>query len=88
MVLTVKEDSSVNHYGVYRGIVVSNSDPLLLMRVQVQVAAVLGDDVVWALPCVPVGSSSLPDPGTLVWIMFEGGDAQSPVWMGTATAAL
>lgn len=24
----------------------------------------------------------LPKPGQLVWVMFEGGDVDSPVWMG------
>jgi type VI secretion system (T6SS) baseplate-like injector VgrG len=69
---------------IYRGVVTNNTDPSSLMRLQVQVPAVLGNQMVWALPCIPIGTSVvLPAIGKGVWIMFEGGNPNSPVWMGT-----
>lgn len=69
---------------IYRGVVTNNTDPSSLMRLQVQVPAVLGNQMVWALPCIPIGTSVAPPAvGKGVWIMFEGGNPNSPVWMGT-----
>ena len=71
-------------YGPYRGTVEDNADPLNQMRIRVRVPAVLGDIVsAWVLPCVPPGFSSVPDIGSTVWIEFEGGDMENPVWIGT-----
>lgn len=75
-------------YGKYRGIVVDNQDPNGLMRIQATVPSVLGTTTSgWALPCVPyagqgVGMFLVPDPGTAVWIEFEGGDVSLPIWTG------
>src|SRR5262249_34695448 len=54
---------------------------------QVKVPAVLGDAAVWAMPCVPyagpsVGFLSIPAPKTGVWIEFEAGDHNFPIWVG------
>jgi hypothetical protein len=69
---------------IYRGVVTNNTDPSSLMRLQVQVPSVLGNQMVWAQPCIPIGASVvLPDIGKGVWIMFENGNPNSPVWMGT-----
>lgn len=68
---------------LYRGRVVENTDPKSLMRVQVQVPSVLGDQEVWAMPCTPIGSSEVPAVGQNVWVTFENGDAAHPIWMGT-----
>ncbi|MBN1875047.1 MAG: baseplate assembly protein [Anaerolineae bacterium] len=75
------------YFGKYRGTVVDNSDPTGRGRLQVQTPAVLGDLQVWAMPCVPyagdgVGFYSLPEPGTGVWVEFEGGDPSYPIWTG------
>ncbi len=41
-------------FGKYRGKVENNIDPMLMGRVQVSVAAVLGDGrSSWAMPCAP-----------------------------------
>ncbi len=71
--------------GLYRGNVVSNVDPLGLGRLRISVPSILGDTTMsWARPCVPFpGWFMLPPVGTLLWVMFEGGDADDPVWMGT-----
>lgn len=74
---------SARFYGIYRGQVVDNTDPLLRMRLRIRLPDILGDQEVWAEPCIPVGVSVAPTIGNVVWIMFEGGDASHPVWIGT-----
>jgi hypothetical protein len=75
-------------YGKYRGIVRDNVDPLRLGRVTARVPAVLGDETTgWALPCAPyagdgVGSFTVPPVGAGVWIEFEGGNPDHPIWVG------
>lgn len=77
-----------NHYfGKYRGTVTDNDDQTHRGRVKVNVPAVLADQEVWAMPCMPytgdgVGSFWIPEPGAGVWVEFEGGDPSYPVWTG------
>lgn len=73
-------------HGIYRAVVVNAADPLRRSRVQVRVKDVLGTGVAWALPCVPVGSRAVPKVGAGIWVMFEGGDPDHPVWMGVLRA--
>ncbi|HEX9736065.1 MAG TPA: phage baseplate assembly protein V [Thermoanaerobaculia bacterium] len=75
-------------FGKYRGKVTNNVDPLQLGRVQVSVPAALGDGrLSWAMPCVPVagpdtGFFAVPPVNGNVWVEFEGGDPDSPIWAG------
>lgn len=75
-------------YGKYRGVVASNNpDPTLRGRIEVRVPAVLHDQIVWAMPCVPfagkgVGFHMLPPEGAGVWVEFEAGDPSYPIWSG------
>lgn len=75
-------------YGKYRGLVVSNIDPMQQGRIQVQVPDVAGlAPLSWAMPCAPVagiqnGMFALPQPGSGVWVEFEQGDADKPIWVG------
>lgn len=75
-------------YGKYRGTVENNIDPLMLGRLQVSAPAVLGDSTLaWATPCVPyagsgVGLFLIPPTGAHVWVEFEGGDPDHPIWSG------
>jgi len=75
-------------FGKYRGKVENNIDPMLLGRVQVNVPAVLGSgSLSWAMPCVPyagngVGFFMIPPVGANVWVEFEGGDIDYPIWSG------
>lgn len=74
--------------GVYRGVVTNNEDPLQQLRVKLLVPQLFGDDETdWALPSIPLGLSQLPEPQTVVWVMFEGGDPSFPVWFGTWIAS-
>ena len=78
-------------YGKYRGLVVDNADPEQLGRLKVKVPSVLGGDVVtgWAMPCTPYGGSAnqgflfIPEVDAGVWIEFEEGDLEFPIWVGT-----
>ena len=80
--------SHPRYYGKYRAVVLDNVDPLRLGRVQVQVPDVLGAGVGhWAMPCVPLaghqsGVFLLPQVGAPVWVEFEQGDAELPIWAG------
>ena len=75
-------------FGKYRGQVTNNVDPNRLGRVQVRVPAVLGDGrMSWAMPCAPyagdgVGFFAIPPVGANVWVEFEAGDADAPIWSG------
>ena len=76
------------YFGKYRGKVENNVDPLQLGRIQVSVPAVLGEGTLsWAMPCVPyagagVGFFAVPPTGANVWVEFEGGDPDYPIWAG------
>ncbi len=80
--------SSVTFHGIYRGTVVSNLDPLMLGRLQIDVPDVPGASrQSWANPCVAFAASdkgpfALPPVGANVWVMFEKGSPADPVWMG------
>lgn len=74
-------------FGKYRGIVKANEDPERRGRLQLIVPAVLGDAVIWALPCVPyagpnVGFYAMPPVDAGVWVEFEAGDPSYPIWVG------
>ncbi len=76
------------YYGKYRGTVTDVNDPEMLGRIRATVPAVMGDkDSGWAMPCVPSGlpseiGSALPNVGARVWIEFENGDPDYPIWSG------
>ena len=74
-------------YGKYRGVVADNLDPLMIGRI-VAVCPAIGDGpLTWALPCVPWGGPQtgmfvVPPVGAGVWIEFEQGDIDYPIWTG------
>ena len=76
------------HYGKFRGTVVNNVDPMQIGRLQVMVPDVSNIMLSsWAMPCVPVaginmGMFTVPLIGAGVWIEFEQGDPDYPVWVG------
>lgn len=71
-------------YGIYRGIVTAVADPEGLMRIKAVVPQVLGESPTgWMWPCVDVGATTVPALNAPVWVMFEAGDPNYPVWLGT-----
>jgi uncharacterized protein involved in type VI secretion and phage assembly len=75
-------------YGKYRGMVIQNIDPEQIGRVMVQVPDVLGPiPSSWAMPCVPAAGTQagcfiVPPMGSQVWVEFEQGDPDYPIWSG------
>lgn len=75
-------------YGKYRGTVVNNLDPENRGRIQAIVPDVQGIiPTTWAMPCLPAagkgsGSFFVPEMGSGVWIEFEQGDPDYPIWTG------
>jgi uncharacterized protein involved in type VI secretion and phage assembly len=75
-------------YGLYRATVFNNIDPLQIGRIQAIVPDV--SNVIptsWAMPCVPVAGQQMgvfvvPQVGAGVWVQFEQGDPDFPVWIG------
>ena len=82
------ESGRKQFFGKYRGMVVSNVDPLQIGRLLVQVPDVLGPiPSSWAMPCLPftgkqMGMWCLPQIGTGVWVEFEQGNPDYPIWSG------
>jgi hypothetical protein len=76
------------YYGKYRGTVLNNIDPEQRGRIMAMVPDVLGiTPSNWALPCVPLagkqeGTFMVPQIGAGVWIEFEQGDPDFPIWVG------
>ena len=76
------------YLGKYRGTVFNNVDPMQQGRIQAIVPDV-GNVLpgTWALPCVPMagpqaGEFAVPPIGASVWIEFEHGDRDYPIWTG------
>lgn len=80
--------NSHKHFGKFRGTVTNNQDPIMIGRVQVLVHGVSSyQPTAWALPCVPLagpqsGIFVVPAIGANVWVEFERGDLDFPVWVG------
>ncbi len=76
------------YYGKYRGTVVNNVDPMQIGRIQAIVPDVSGlIPTSWAMPCLPgaginTGFFTVPQIGSGVWIEFEQGDPDRPIWVG------
>jgi len=78
------EDPMAGFYGKYRATVVSNTDPMMNGRLQVDVEAASVTSA-WAeasVPPVPTSLLTLPENGSTIWVEFEGGDVTRPIWTG------
>jgi uncharacterized protein involved in type VI secretion and phage assembly len=75
-------------FGKYRGTVLQNLDPMQLGRIQVIVPDVSGLlPTSWAMPCFPLtgkqmGAYWVPQIGSGVWVEFEQGNPDYPIWVG------
>ncbi len=76
------------YYGKYRATVLNNIDPMQMARIQAIVPDALGIiPSSWAMPCLPLagiqhGMFTVPQIGSGVWIEFEQGDLERPIWTG------
>lgn len=76
------------HFGKYRGTVINNVDPMQMGRIMVQVPDILGPvPSSWAMPCVQaagiqMGTFFIPPIGAGVWVEFEQGNSDYPIWSG------
>src|SRR5262249_1558535 len=79
-------DTRTRYFGKYRGTVASNVDPEIRARLQAFVPDILGTQpTTWAMPAAPYAASgagfvALPPVGAGVWIEFEQGDPDFPIW--------
>ena len=75
-------------YGKYRGTVVSNVDPQNIGRLSVTVPDVSNIQTsTWAMPAAALAGSqsgffAVPPVGSNVWVEFEQGDSDYPIWSG------
>jgi hypothetical protein len=75
-------------WGKYRGTVFDNIDPEFRGRLIVMVPDVSTLlPTSWALPCAPLatlqgGTFVVPEIGDAVWVEFEHGDPDYPIWVG------
>ena len=66
----------------------NNVDPMQIGRIQAIVPDVSGPlPTSWAMPCLPVAGINtrlftVPQIGAGVWIEFEQGDPDYPIWVG------
>ena len=79
------------YFGKYRGTVINNIDPEMRGRLILMVPDVSSlIPTTWAEPCVllagptgpPMGVYMVPPIGAGVWVEFEHGDPNYPVWVG------
>ena len=79
----------ISFYGKFRGTVSDIDDPLMTGRIKAKVPDVMGDqESGWAMPCAVFGGNgagffALPLVGAGVWIEFEHGDPDYPIWSGS-----
>jgi len=85
-------------FGKYSGTVTDNADDAKLGRIWVKVPSIFGSvhpgqagepgqppdegPAVRARPCLPFGHFYVPPTGAHVWVEFEGGHVESPIWVG------
>lgn len=80
--------ATVNFFGKYRAKVVDVRDPQFRGRIRVMCPKVLGEATSsWCEPCIPVaydrgGDFALPKLGEFVWVEFEEGNPNKPIYTG------
>jgi len=88
LLVGMSEREQSRFYGKFRGLVRDIDDPLSLCRIRAEVPAIYDDEKSpWALPSFPFAGKKhglvlLPEVGDGVWIEFESGDINYPIWSG------
>ena len=86
-----EKDRREQYNGLYRGTVTLNVDPMQRGRLLLAIPDALSFlPSTWAEPCVPLagptgppmGVYMVPPIGAGVWVQFEHGDVNKPVWIG------
>ncbi len=86
-----EEGGGKRFWGKYRGTVVQNVDPQMRGRLMCLVPDVIGPTPSsWCEPCVPLAGPTgppmgiylVPPIGAGVWVEFEQGDPNNPIWSG------
>jgi len=78
------EDPMTELFGKYRAIVVDSADPTGQGRLRVDVpsASVTSTWAEASIPPVPQSLLRMPEPGSTIWVEFEEGDIDRPIWTG------
>lgn len=77
-------------FGKYRGVVRNNRDPERRGRLKLDVPSIDTGMLDWAEPCLTVlevrnSETFIPPPiGAEVWVEFEAGSLNHPIWTGCA----
>jgi Type VI secretion system/phage-baseplate injector OB domain len=70
--------------GKFKAVVVSNADPEKRGRIQTYL---MGEEEMgnldWAEPCISSNIFFFPKEDDVVWLEFEDGDIDQPIWVGT-----
>lgn len=88
------KEPAKRYYGKYQGTVVQNVDPEFRGRIQCLVPDVTLIPGSWCEACTPLagptgtpmGTYFVPPIGTGVWVEFEQGDPNKPIWTGCRVA--
>lgn len=76
--------AKLTHNGVYRAIVKDNRDPKSLGRLKLQVQITGNEVTEWVWPVENVSiDTDLPKIGDGVFVIYQGGDAEYPIWIGS-----
>jgi uncharacterized protein involved in type VI secretion and phage assembly len=87
------EHIAAHYYGKYSGVVTDIADPDDRCRIKARLPRLLDGQVTgWAEPALPFAGSGhgivmLPKVGDGVWIEFEAGNLDQPIWTGCFFAA-
>lgn len=86
------ERNEGKYWGKCRGIVADRNDPEQLGRLKLTVPSLFGEEMTgWAAPASPfagadIGFFFLPQVGDMVWVEFEEGELDHPIWSGGSWA--
>lgn len=95
MSIVIDTNRGTDYTKIFRALVVDNEDPEGIGRVKVRIYPLHGLDNVsdanlpWASMCSPFGSANsgsfiVPEVGNTVFVAFEGGDSNYPIYLGSS----